>query len=132
MAPYTTNKIVFAVIVIIIIAAISYLLYLYSFNMAAGQMQEPDVNDQFMKLYNNITARTLLNFTLVTHEDRSITLYAFLPNETITNGLPDSMRPIASYSNSNALIGPNGVFEVLTKLANSWYVTEIKESLRNK
>jgi hypothetical protein len=90
----------------------------------------PQINDQFLGLFNDITSKTLLNFTLVTHEDQSITLYAFLPNATIgADSLPDAMRPIISYSNSNALVGPNGVEEVLTKLAKSWHINEIKEWL---
>jgi hypothetical protein len=95
--------------------------------------QEEDLNNQFQGLFNNITAKTLLNYTLVPHENQSITLYAFLPNAAIgPDGLPDTMRLIVGYSNSNALVGPNGVEEVLMKLAKSSFPNEIKEQLRNK
>lgn len=55
---------------------------------------------------------------------------AFLPNATIgKNGLPDKMRLIAGYPNSNSLNGQNGIEDVLTKLAKSWIPMEIKEEL---
>lgn len=109
--------------------------YYAGFIAATGytQQQQEDLNSQFMQTFNNITSKTLLNFTLVTHEDQNITLYTFLPNATIgTDGLPDTMRPIAGYNNANALVGPNGVEEVLMKLAKSWHVNDIKEELRKK
>ena len=103
-------------------------------NLAKGQeQQQGNLNAQFLETFNKITEKTLLNYTLVTHVDQSVTLYAFLPNATIgPDGLPDAMRPIVGYSNSNALVGPNGVEEVLMKLAKSWNVNEIKENLRKK
>jgi hypothetical protein len=122
-----SSKVILAAIIVVIVAAISY--FLDNGKIAYAQ----ELNDQFLDIFNNITAITLLNYTLITHDDQSVSLNAFLPNETIgADGIPDTMRPIVSYSNSNELVGPNGVEEVLMKLSKSSLPNEIKEQLRNK
>lgn len=79
----------------------------------------PSFEDEFSVATN----ATGLNFLIVEHEDLSVTLYAWDNDSTVgADGFPDKMTPLAGYANSLALSGPNGVKDVLDKLA-SWNLT---------
>lgn len=124
------TKVMFAVMFALMVAIGTYLIYEFKMPKFIVYAQEEGLNNQFLEIFNNTTEKTLLNFTLLTHEDQSVSLMAFLPNATINeNGLPNSMRLIAGYPNSDSLNGPNGIEDVLTKLAKSWIPVEIKEEL---
>lgn len=125
-----STKVMFAVMIALMVAIGTYLIYEFKMPKFIVYAQEEGLNNQFLEIFNNTTEKTLLNFTLLTHKDQSVSLMAFLPNTTINeNGLPNSMRLIAGYPNSDSLNGSNGVNDVLTKLAKSWNVVEIKEEL---
>lgn len=78
----------------------------------------------FEDIFSETTEQIGLNFLIVEHEDLSVTLYAW--NNATTNvgldGFPDRMTPLASYANSLALYGKNGIADVLGKLP-TWNLT---------
>ena len=88
------TKLILLIALVIVVIAVAVYFQRYYFVLGSAPEATTELNQMFNEEIANATRETGLNFTLIMHEDQSVSLYSFLPNTTIgSDGLPDVPAP---------------------------------------